>query len=72
MLMHDDEEDSAMRRRVAPTLTIEDAGDGFMVILTGEGHDVTISLDDDVAHEVSRFISQRQEFRARHQGAARN
>lgn len=62
--MTDNEEDTLMRRRLSPTFTIEDTGDGFMLILTGEGHDATISVDDSLARDAADFILERQRFRA--------
>lgn len=57
--------DSPSRRDLAPGLTIEDAGDGFFLILEGPGHDTTISLDDEIADDVAAFISERRAMRQR-------
>lgn len=46
--------------KLAPGLSVEDTGDAFFVIIKGAGHDITISLDNDVAIRLAQFISSRR------------
>ena len=41
-------------------LSVEDTGDGFFIIVKGNGHDLTLSLDDDVAVRLAAFIASRR------------
>lgn len=49
----------APTRQLSPTLVVEDHGTEFFLVSRGEGHDITLSLDADVAVELSHFLSER-------------
>lgn len=49
---------------LAPRLTVEDQGDGFYLIMQGDGHDVTIELDDHIALALAEFVEERLRLRS--------
>lgn len=46
--------------QLSPQLSVEDTGDAFFIISEGTGHDLTLSLDPDVAVRLARFILSRR------------
>lgn len=48
---------------LAPGLTVDDQGDGFYLVMEGNGHDVTISLDDPIALALADFVHERLRIR---------
>ena len=50
-------------QQLTPTLAIEDHGTEFYVVSRGEGHDLTLSLDADVAERLALFILERRGHR---------
>lgn len=47
-----------------PTLSVEDHGTEFYIIMRGDAHDVTISIEADAAAELARFVMQRLALRS--------
>lgn len=45
---------------LSTNLSIEDTGDAFFIISEGEGHDLTLSLDPDLALRLAHFILSRR------------
>lgn len=44
---------------VAPGLVVEDHGDNFFLVFEGDGHDLTVSLENQVARRIATFIAER-------------
>lgn len=43
-------------------LSVEDTGDSFFIISEGTGHDLTLSLEPDVAVRLAEFILSRRKL----------
>ena len=57
--------DAENQERLSENLLVEDHGTEFYLVSTGQGHDLTVSLERDVALRLAQFI-----LRGRPSGAA--
>ena len=48
--------DMENQERLSDNLQVENHGTEFYLVSTGQGHDLTVSLERDVAHRLAQFI----------------
>lgn len=58
------EEEGRHVRTLTAQLSVEDTGDAFFLLSEGEGHDLTLSLEPEVAFQLAEFILSRRRLRA--------